>query len=150
MLGVAQAIAYLHDMDVVYGDVKGGNILISPDGRPLLAGFGLSKFVWFMDTSTALRGAGSVRWQSPELWDGERKSFASDVYAFGMTIVEVRAIPMEWLRNRIDSVRYSLFLPLGHHGEASLPAIPRKRGSHPCGIPQLRSTATRADVQHVQ
>lgn len=93
--GVAEAIAYLHDMDVVHGDVKGGNILISHEGHPLLADFGLAKFVWFMDTSTALRGAGSVRWQGPELWDGERKSFASDVYAFGMTIVEVRAIPLE-------------------------------------------------------
>jgi hypothetical protein len=31
-----------------------------------------------------------VRWQGPELFDEKaRKSFASDVYAFGMTMYEV-------------------------------------------------------------
>ena len=42
-----------------------------------------------MQTSTAVRGSGTLRWQSPELWNDEPKSFQSDVWAFGMTIVEV-------------------------------------------------------------
>ncbi|KAG9030576.1 hypothetical protein FS837_003230, partial [Tulasnella sp. UAMH 9824] len=41
-------------------------------------------------TSTSLRGAGSVPWQSPELLrDAARRTFQSDVYAFGITIYEV-------------------------------------------------------------
>lgn len=37
-----------------------------------------------------MKGAGTLRWQSPELWDGESsKTPQSDVYAFGMTIAEV-------------------------------------------------------------
>ncbi|KAG9043121.1 hypothetical protein FS837_009980 [Tulasnella sp. UAMH 9824] len=36
-----------------------------------------------------MKGAGSVRWMSPDLWDNASRSFESDVYAFGMTIAEV-------------------------------------------------------------
>lgn len=47
-----------------------------------------------MATSSGLRGAGSVRWQSPELLFHKPKSYASDVYAFGMTIAEVRSVSL--------------------------------------------------------
>jgi len=36
-----------------------------------------------------VKGMGSLRWQSPELFEEEAKTMESDVYAFGMTIVEV-------------------------------------------------------------
>ena len=80
---------YLHTQDLVHGDVKGSNILISDDEHALMTDFGLSKIMTTMQTSTAIRGSGTVRWQSPELWNDEPKSFPSDVWAFGMTIVEV-------------------------------------------------------------
>ncbi|KAG9044845.1 hypothetical protein FS837_007427 [Tulasnella sp. UAMH 9824] len=84
----ADAVNYLHTEAVVHGDIKAGNILISNEGSALLCDFGLTRM---MDakTSTCMKGAGSVRWMSPELWDTASRSFESDVYAFGMTIAEV-------------------------------------------------------------
>ncbi|KAG8911009.1 hypothetical protein FRC01_005984, partial [Tulasnella sp. 417] len=84
----ADAICYLHDSNVVHGDIKGNNILIGDGWHILLCDFGLTK-VAPSGTSTSLKGAGTVRWQSPELWESASKTFASDMYAFGMTIVEV-------------------------------------------------------------
>ncbi|KIO25946.1 hypothetical protein M407DRAFT_236181 [Tulasnella calospora MUT 4182] len=84
----ADAVSYLHQHMIVHGDIKGSNILIGDNGHSLLCDFGLTKMT-HSRTSTALRGAGTVRWQSPELWDDEPKSLSSDVYAFGMTIAEV-------------------------------------------------------------
>ncbi|KAG8959508.1 hypothetical protein FRC05_007721 [Tulasnella sp. 425] len=84
----ADAIAYLHQQDIVHSDIKASNILISDNGQVLLCDFGLTRTTDFR-TSTAMKGAGTLRWQSPELWDGGSKSFESDVYAFGMTIAEV-------------------------------------------------------------
>ncbi|KIO31707.1 hypothetical protein M407DRAFT_67596, partial [Tulasnella calospora MUT 4182] len=84
----ADAISYLHQNNVVHGDIKGSNILIDDNGHSLLCDFGLTKMT-HSRTSTAMRGAGTVRWQSPELWEDEPKSFSSDAYAFSMTIVEV-------------------------------------------------------------
>ncbi|KAG8917815.1 hypothetical protein FRC01_002196, partial [Tulasnella sp. 417] len=83
----AYAVSYLHDSQVIHGDIKGSNILINDNGHSLLCDFGLSRETR-SKTSTAMRGAGTVRWQSPELWEDVPKSFGSDVYAFAMTIVE--------------------------------------------------------------
>jgi len=85
----ASAIKYLHAMGVVHGDIKADNILISDDIHAQLCDFGLAKFAGTC-TMTGLKGAGSLRWQGPELWEEEpAKTVASDVYAFGMTIAEV-------------------------------------------------------------
>ncbi|KAG8953677.1 hypothetical protein FRC04_001881 [Tulasnella sp. 424] len=84
----ADAIGYLHDEEVVHGDIKASNILIGDNGQVLLCDFGLTRTT-DLRTSTAMKGAGTLRWQSPELWDGGSKGFKSDVYAFGMTIAEV-------------------------------------------------------------
>lgn len=84
----SDAVVYLHRKNIVHGDIKASNLLISDGGHILLCDFGLAKST-YAQTSTALKGAGTFRWQSPELWDNEPRTFASDVYAFSMTIVEV-------------------------------------------------------------
>ncbi|KAG8919158.1 hypothetical protein FRC01_001444 [Tulasnella sp. 417] len=84
----SDAVDYLHRESIVHGDIKASNLLISVGGQVLLCDFGLAKST-YAQTSTALKGAGTFRWQSPELWNNEPRSFASDVYAFSMTIVEV-------------------------------------------------------------
>ncbi|KIO25525.1 hypothetical protein M407DRAFT_55475, partial [Tulasnella calospora MUT 4182] len=81
----SDAIDYLHRENFVHGDIKASNLFISGDGHVLLCDFGLAKPT-YAQTST---GAGTLRWQSPELWDDKPRTFASDVYAFSMTIVEV-------------------------------------------------------------
>lgn len=83
------AIAYLHKHGIIHSDVKGDNILISREQSALLGDLGLARFE-ANPTSEGLRGKGSVPWQSPELLNGESKSYESDMYAFGMTIYEVQ------------------------------------------------------------
>lgn len=83
---VAEGLACLHQFDpgIVHGDVKGNNALISSDYHARLCDFGLARHV-DARTVTALKGAGSIPWQSSEiLRDGVSKGFQSDVYAFGM------------------------------------------------------------------
>ncbi|KIO27223.1 hypothetical protein M407DRAFT_73475 [Tulasnella calospora MUT 4182] len=101
----SDAIDYLHRENVVHGDIKASNLLISDDGDVLLCDFGLAKST-YAQTSTALKGAGTFRWQSPELWDNEPRTFASDVYAFSMTIVEVLTglPPFSHLENEVAVV----------------------------------------------
>ncbi|KAG8906786.1 hypothetical protein FRC01_007896 [Tulasnella sp. 417] len=84
----AIAIDYLHQRSLVHGDIKANNLLISDDDHVLLCDFGLTK-AESAQTSTTMKGTGSLRWQSPELWDNGPKTMKSDVYAFSMTIVEV-------------------------------------------------------------
>ncbi|KAG8898857.1 hypothetical protein FRB99_007097 [Tulasnella sp. 403] len=84
----AIALEYLHRISVIHGDIKAQNILVSLDTHALLCDFGLSR-PETVETEPALKGVGSVPWQSPELHLGESKSPRSDVYAFGITISEV-------------------------------------------------------------
>ncbi|KIO15790.1 hypothetical protein M407DRAFT_44782, partial [Tulasnella calospora MUT 4182] len=90
VIEVAEGLAYLHQCGIIHGDLKGNNILISGREHALLCDFGLAKHVT-SHTSTSLRGVGSIPWQSPELLQNAcRRTFESDVYAFGITISEVR------------------------------------------------------------
>lgn len=88
--GIASGLAYLHSRDVVHGDLKAANVLLDEKVQAVLCDFGMAKALDNV-TSSALQGAGSLRWMSPELMDDSPKSTRSDVYAFGMTIVEVHS-----------------------------------------------------------
>lgn len=84
---------FLHEENKVHGDIKGANVLVSDDIKPLICDFGLAKSA-SEETSIGLEGLGSVRWQSVELMKGGGgKTFASDVWAFGMLIYEVSLPP---------------------------------------------------------
>lgn len=108
---------YLHEQCFIHGTIQGANVLVSGRHNALLGDFGIAKFPR-AGASVALAGPGSVRWKSPELLMGGSKSYASDVYAFAMTIYEVlRAITLT-IRNAdpsplprfIDSKRTCSFL----------------------------------------
>jgi len=65
------------------------NVLISTDGRALLADFGLSSLVdSSFSLSTNAPSAGTVRWMSPEVIENYGTASAEgDVWAFGMTVL---------------------------------------------------------------
>lgn len=90
--GIASGLAYLHSQDVIHGDVKGLNVLLNELVQPVLCDFGMTKALSTMHnaTSSAMKGVGSLRWMAPELHDDAPKSAKSDMFAFSMTIVEVR------------------------------------------------------------
>ncbi|KIO31724.1 hypothetical protein M407DRAFT_217753, partial [Tulasnella calospora MUT 4182] len=106
----AGAVNYLHICGVVHGDIKASNILINDNDQALLCDFGLTKTI-DSRTSTAMKGAGTLRWQSPELWEDKPRSFQSDIYAFGMTIAEVLKgeIPFAHLTNSSTVMRAVLW-----------------------------------------
>lgn len=78
----------------MHGGLQGSSVLISDAGRAVIADFGLSKALEKLaDTMyTASNGAGAAfRWMAPELQsDGAVMERSADVYAWGMTALEVR------------------------------------------------------------
>ncbi|KAG6329705.1 hypothetical protein ID866_9385 [Astraeus odoratus] len=93
LAGIAHGLQYLHSYKpypIFHGDLKGANVLISQGGQALLTDFGLSHVVnsSLKITLTRPRG-GTLNWMAPELLDGEVVSAEGDVWAFGMTALEL-------------------------------------------------------------
>ena len=76
---VASAIGRLHDLGVVHGDVSPGNVLLEPDGRPVLGDLGLSHVVG--DISPGVWGTDG--YVAPEVVMGADPTPAADVYGVG-------------------------------------------------------------------
>ncbi|KAI6017968.1 kinase-like domain-containing protein [Pisolithus microcarpus] len=99
LMGVARGLRYLHTHNppIFHGDLKGFNVLISPEGRALLSDFGLSTLVVSSFSMSMSRPTGgSVRWMAPEVISSFANAGAKgDVWAFGMTALELftREIP---------------------------------------------------------
>ncbi|KLO06375.1 kinase-like protein, partial [Schizopora paradoxa] len=103
--GIAEGLKYLHSNEIVHCDLKSPNILISSANRPLLADFGLSRFV-HNNTSVAftmtLGSPASTRWSAPELFDETHFSNATDVWAFGMVLYELMVHEVPYFKQRRD------------------------------------------------
>ena len=91
---VCHALQYAHQQLVIHGDLKPGNIMVTPDGRPKLLDFGIAEL---MDaTGEAGNPTRSVPWftpeyASPEQIRNQRLTTQTDVYALGVVLYELLA-----------------------------------------------------------
>jgi len=86
---IAQGLAYLHNEDVVHGDLRGANIMIDSNLKVKLVDFGLALFTEATYATLGSIGGGSTRWTAPEIIFGSRSTFQSDIYAFGCVSLEL-------------------------------------------------------------
>ncbi|MGD9099138.1 MAG: protein kinase, partial [Anaerolineae bacterium] len=87
---VAEALDYAHGQGVVHRDVKPNNILLTRDGRPLLADFGLVKPIQ-SDRRLTATGVmlGTPDYMAPEQVQGEEVDGRADIYALGVMLYEM-------------------------------------------------------------
>ncbi len=89
---VARGVQAAHEKGIVHRDLKPANILVTPDGTPKVADFGLVRLV---DSSTALTAPGSClgspTHMAPEQVKGEldRIGPVTDVYALGAILYHI-------------------------------------------------------------
>ncbi|GAC1465513.1 MAG: hypothetical protein NVS2B16_16080 [Chloroflexota bacterium] len=90
MLRVLDALRCAHAQGLIHRDVKPQNILVTPDGTPRLADFGIARLA---DGSTTRTAAilGSAHYLSPEQSRGEEATIRSDLYACGVVLFEMLA-----------------------------------------------------------
>ncbi|KAJ7093508.1 hypothetical protein C8R44DRAFT_684926 [Mycena epipterygia] len=106
IVDIAIGLEYLHTEQIVHGDLKGMNILITPSGRACIADFGLSTIdvvsLGFTHSTSSVQG-GTARYQAPELLLGSSNHYASDVYAFACVCYEILTgkAPFFELRNEM-------------------------------------------------
>ncbi|KAF8214644.1 kinase-like domain-containing protein, partial [Mycena galopus ATCC 62051] len=108
--GVASGLKFLHDNDIVHGDLKVQNVLVDKRGVPCICDFGISKILGRRGYTTV--SVGTVPYMAPELFlvfgrdntSGElpRTTKQSDVYSFALLALEI--LTSEPLKRRPSQV----------------------------------------------
>ncbi|KAI4388926.1 hypothetical protein MLD38_001214 [Melastoma candidum] len=92
-IGVAEAIAYLHsgtDQCVVHRDIKPSNILLSSNKKPKLCDFGLATWTPAPSVPFLCKTVkGTFGYLAPEYFQHGKVSDKTDVYAFGVVLLEL-------------------------------------------------------------
>ncbi|PHT49503.1 hypothetical protein CQW23_09250 [Capsicum baccatum] len=91
-LGVARAIAYLHEEClewVLHCDIKPENILLGDDFCPKVSDFGLAKLKKKEEMMTISRFRGTPGYVAPEWMKADPITPKADVYSFGLVLLEI-------------------------------------------------------------
>src|SRR5438270_1273413 len=86
---VAAAIDYAHERGVLHRDIKPSNILITKEGAPVLADFGLARMMTSNERLTRVDAVvGTPEYMAPEQCAGKDTGPAADRYSFGVVAYE--------------------------------------------------------------
>ncbi len=90
---LCRGLRYLHQHGVVHRDIKPDNILITEQGTIKLCDFGIAVLATYNTMTSQITAdgnfVGTLRYAAPEMVDGRQCGTASDIYALGMTVLEM-------------------------------------------------------------
>ncbi|MFD3872757.1 serine/threonine-protein kinase [Streptomyces sp. NPDC058623] len=99
---IASALDHVHSRGIIHHDVTPSNVLLREGAAPCLADFGLARAVDDRPRDEPGTLVGTLAYMAPEQLLGRCATTASDVYAFGLTLLEAltgrreyRGTPME-------------------------------------------------------
>ena len=84
LAAAASGLAHAHEHGVVHRDIKGANILIELDGRPLVADFGIARAMTENSLTASGMVIGTPNFMSPEQCGGSKVGPQSDQYSLGV------------------------------------------------------------------
>jgi hypothetical protein len=85
----SDALSYAHRHNVIHGDLKPANLMLTNDGVLKLVGFGMAGVVEMLHRSGKQIRSHDLIYLSPEQLNGELPDHRTDIYALGMILYEL-------------------------------------------------------------
>lgn len=95
--GIADALHYAHQRDMVHRDVKPANIMFTEEGHPVLADFGIARMLSVSGLTASGAMVGTPAYMAPEIGMGEPATASADIYSLGVILYQLAAgrLPFE-------------------------------------------------------
>ena len=108
-LGIANGMSMAHRHGIVHRDLKPDNVLLTHDGMPKIADFGLAKRIQAKSPSGFEEVlAGTPHFMAPELFAGQQPTPASDVYALGVCLYAMLTGELPYLRGTLNELMHAV------------------------------------------
>lgn len=126
IMRVATAMAWgldgAHQAGLIHCDMKPGNVLMGADGMAKITDFGLARAIAGKGGST-LEGWMSKPWASPEQMRQEPLTFATDVWSWAVSVMEIFMGGIQWQSGPVAGAALEEFEERGRKA-VGLPVVP--------------------------
>jgi len=105
---IAEALAAAHHEGILHRDLKPDNVLMTHQGVPKIADFGLAKRIHAGASEFTEHLVGTPNFMSPELLHGAQASCASDVYALGTCYFLMLTGRLPFVANSLAELKHTV------------------------------------------
>jgi serine/threonine protein kinase len=124
---LAGALSLAHRANIIHGDIKPANIIVTPEGQVKLGDFGVARFA--TQTSGYAKVMGTPAYLSPEQIQGQLQDTRSDLFSLGIILYQMACGVRPFNGSSIGAVCAQIIAcdppPPSHHNPSLPPTFDR-------------------------